>query len=147
MDETFKTLHKYQIKLNPSKCAFGVFSGKFLGFRVSQRGIEANPDKIRAILEMQPPRTIKETQGLTGRIAALNRFVSRSTDKCLPFFKVLRKAFKWMDECQQAFEELKEYLATPSLLSPSKSGKELYLYLAVSLTTVSSELLLEENGQ
>ena len=147
MDETFKTLHKYQIKLNPSKCAFGVFSGKFLGFRVSQRGIEANPDKIRAILEMQPPRTIKETQGLTGRIAALNRFVSRSTDKCLPFFKVLRKAFKWMDECQQAFEELKEYLATPSLLSPSKSGKELYLYLAVSLTTVSSTLLLEENGQ
>jgi hypothetical protein len=76
LEETFKTLRKYQRKLNPSKCAFGVSSGKFLSFMVSQRGIEANPDKIKAILEMQPPRTIKETQGLTGRIATLNRFVS-----------------------------------------------------------------------
>ncbi len=77
---------------------------------------------------MQPPRNIKETQGLTRRITALNRFVSRSTDKCLPFFKVLKKAFKWTNECQQAFEELKEYLATPPLLSPFKPGEELYLY-------------------
>ena len=76
LEETFKTLRKYQMKLNPSKCAFGVSSGKFLGFMVSQRGIEANPDKIRAILEMQPLRTIKETQRLTRRIAALNCFVS-----------------------------------------------------------------------
>jgi hypothetical protein len=114
---------------------------------VSQRGIKANPDKIKAILEMQPPRNIKETQGLTGRIAALNRFVSRSTDKCLPFFKVLRKAFEWTDECQQAFEELKKYLATPLLLSPSKPGEELYLYLAVSPTAVSSTFLQEEEGQ
>ena len=93
LEETFKTLCKYQMKLNPSKCAFDVSSGKFLGFMISQRGIEANPNKIRAILEMQPPRTIKETQGLTRRIVALIRFISRSTDKCLPFFKVLRKAF------------------------------------------------------
>jgi hypothetical protein len=90
---------------------------------------------------MQPPRTIKETQGLTGRIAALNRFVSRLTDKCLPFFKILMKAFEWTDECQQAFEELEIYLATPPLLSPSKQGEELYLYLAVSPTAVSSALL------
>jgi hypothetical protein len=96
---------------------------------------------------MQPPRTIKETQGLTERIATLNRFVSRSTDKCLPFFKVLTKAFKWTDEFQQVFEELKVYLATPPLLSPSKQGEELYLYLAISPTVVSSALLREENGQ
>uniref|UniRef100_A0A2N9ERH4 Uncharacterized protein n=1 Tax=Fagus sylvatica TaxID=28930 RepID=A0A2N9ERH4_FAGSY len=105
--ETFETLRKYQMKLNPSKCAFGVYSGKFLGFMVSQRGIEANPDKIKAILEMQPPKTTKEIQRLTGRVATLNRFVSRSTDKCLPFFKTLKKAFTWTNECQQAFEELK----------------------------------------
>jgi hypothetical protein len=74
---------------------------------------------------MQPPKTIKETQGLTRRIAALNHFVSRLTEKCTPFFKILKKAFRWMDECQQAFEELKIYLAMPSLLSPSKQGKEL----------------------
>jgi hypothetical protein len=74
--ETFRTLRKYQMKLNPSKCAFGVYSGKFLGFMVSQRGIEANPDKIKAILEMQPPTTTKKVQRLTGRVAALNRFMS-----------------------------------------------------------------------
>uniref|UniRef100_A0A2N9H0M9 Uncharacterized protein n=1 Tax=Fagus sylvatica TaxID=28930 RepID=A0A2N9H0M9_FAGSY len=135
--ETFETLRKYQMKLNPSKCAFGVYSGKFLGFMVSQRGIEANPDKIKAILEMQPPKTTKEVQRLTGRVAALNRFMSRSTDKCLPFFKTLKKAFVWTDECQQAFEELKRYLTEPPLLSPSKQDEELYLYLAVSPTAVT----------
>ena len=93
LEETFKTLRQYCMKLNPSKCVFGVLFGKFLGFMVSKRGIEANPDKINAVLEMTPPRTVKEVQSLTGRVAALNRFVSRATDKCLPFFKTLRKAF------------------------------------------------------
>jgi len=87
--ETFRTLREYNMKLNPTKCAFGVSSGKFLGFMVSQRGIEANPKKVRAVLEMEAPRTTKQLQRLTGRIAALNRFISRSTDKCLPFFKIL----------------------------------------------------------
>jgi hypothetical protein len=100
LGETFKMLCKYQMKLNPSKCSFGVHFDKFLGFMVSQRGIEANPDKIKAILDMLPPKTTKEVQGLMGRIAALNRFVSQSTDKCLPFFKTLKKAFTWTDECQ-----------------------------------------------
>uniref|UniRef100_A0A2N9GAF3 Reverse transcriptase n=1 Tax=Fagus sylvatica TaxID=28930 RepID=A0A2N9GAF3_FAGSY len=98
LGETFKTLRQYRVKLNPSKCVFGVSFEKFLGFMVSQRGIEANPDKIKAVLEMTPPRTVKEVQSLTGRVAALNRFVSRATDKCLPFFKTLRKAFIWTDE-------------------------------------------------
>ena len=142
--ETFETLHKYQMKLNPSKCAFGVYLGKFLGFMVSQKGIEANLDKIKAILEMQPPKTTKEIQRLTGRVAALNRFMSRSTDKWLPFFKTLKKAFVWTEECHQAFEELKRYLTEPPLLNPSKQGEELYLYLVVSPTAVSSALIREE---
>jgi hypothetical protein len=100
LEEALKTLRKYQMKLNPRKCAFGVSSGKFLGFMVSQRGIQAKPNKIKAILDMQPLRTTKEAQGLTGRVAALNHFVSQSTDKCLPFFKTLKKAFEWMEECQ-----------------------------------------------
>ena len=83
------------MKLNPSRCAFGVSSGKFLGFMVSHRGIEANLDKIQAILNIEPPRNIKEVQSLTGRVAALNRFIFEATDKCLPFFKVLKKAFEW----------------------------------------------------
>ena len=103
LQETFDTLRRYNMKLNPSKCAFGVSSGKFIGFMVSHRRIEANLDKIQVILNMEPPRNIKEVQSLTGRVVALNRFVSTTTDKCLPFFKVLKKAFEWTDECQKAF--------------------------------------------
>ena len=90
LKETFATLKTHQMRLNPSKCVFGVASGKFLRFMVSQRGIEANSEKVRAIIDMTSPRTIKEVQKLTGRIAALNKFVSRATDKCLPFFKTLK---------------------------------------------------------
>ena len=90
LQETFDILRLYNMKLNPSKCAFGVLSGKFLGFIVSQRGIEANPDKIQAILNKEPPKNVKEVQSLTRQVAALNRFVSKATDKCMPFFKVLK---------------------------------------------------------
>ena len=103
LKETFTTLKQYQMKLNPAKCVFGVASGKFLGFMVSQRGIEANPEKVQAIINMTSPKTVKEVQKLTRRIAALNRFVSRATDKCLPFFKTLKQAFAWTDECETAF--------------------------------------------
>ena len=91
--ETFDTLCLYDVKLNPSKCVFGVASRKFLGFMVLQCGVEANPEKVRAIMEMAPPKNIKEMQSLNGRVAAHNRFVSRATDKCLSFFKVPSKAF------------------------------------------------------
>ena len=74
----------------------------------------------------------------------MNRFVSRATDKCLPFFRTLKKSFEWTDECQQAFEELKAYLFTPPLLSPSQPGEELFLYLAVSPAAVSAALIREE---
>ena len=143
--ETFNTFRQYNMKLNPSKCAFGISSGKFLGFIVSQRGIEANPEKVRAILKMSLPRTTKEVQSLTGRVVAFNRFVSKATDKYLPFFKTLKKAFAWTEECEIAFQELKHYLSNPPLLSPSKEGEDLFLYLAVSITTVSAVLIREEN--
>ena len=87
------------MKLNPGKCTFRVTAGKFLGFMVSQKGIEANLDKIRAIMEMAPLRNVKEVQSLNGKIAALNRFVSRATDKCLLFFRTLKKSFEWTAEC------------------------------------------------
>ena len=143
--ETFGTHRLYRIKLNPSKCAFGVSSGKFLSFMVSQWGIKANPDKIQAILEMSPPKNVKEVQSLNGRVATLNRFVLRATDKCLPFFRTLRKAFGWTHECQKAIEELKAYLASLPLLSPSKPNEDLFLYLAVSPTAVSLALIREED--
>ncbi|KAL0290855.1 UNVERIFIED_CONTAM: Pro-Pol polyprotein [Sesamum radiatum] len=83
----FDILQRYGMKLNPAKCTFGVHGGKFLGFMISQRGIEVNPEKINAILEMKPPRNIREVQRLTGHLAALNRFISRSSDKGLPFLR------------------------------------------------------------
>ena len=93
---------------------------------------------------MKPPQSIKEVQSLTGRVAALNRFVSKATDKCLPFFKVLKKAFEWTNECQKAFQDLKTYLITTPLLSLSVTGEELYLYLAVTPHAISSALIREE---
>ena len=144
LQETFDTLRQYNMKLNPSKCAFEVSSGKFLGFMVSHKGIEANPDKIQAILDMKPPQNVKEVQLLTGRVAALNRFVSKATDKCLPFFRILRKAFEWTDNCQRAFDDLKAYLTTALLLSLSVLGEELYLYLAVTPHAVSLALIREK---
>ena len=146
LQETFDTLRSYNMKLNPSKCVFWVTTGKFLCFMVSQRGIEVNPEKVRAIMELEPPRTVKEVQSLNGKMVALNRFVSRATDKCLPFFRTLRKSFEWTDECQKAFEDLKKYLSSPPLLSPSKPGEELYLYLAISQAAVSTALVREERG-
>ena len=144
LQETFDTLRQYNMKLNPNKCAFGVSSRKFLGFMVLHRGIEANPNKIQAILDMKPLRSIKEVQSLTKRVAALNKFVSKTTDKCLSFFKVLRKTFEWTDKCQNAFQDLKMYLTTTPLLSPSMLGEELYLYFAVTPHAISSALIREE---
>ena len=113
LKETFVTLRQYQMRLNPRKCTFGVSSEKFLGFMVSQQGIEANPEKIQAILDMTSPKTVKEVQTLTGRITALNRFISKATDRCFPFFKTLKQAFAWTSECEEAFQELKHYLSNP----------------------------------
>ena len=83
---------------------------------------------------------------MTGKVAAPNRFVSKATDKCMPFFKVLKKAFQWTDECEEALAELKEYLTRPPLLNPSMMGEKLYLYLAVSNTAISSALFREEEN-
>ena len=129
-----------------SKCVFGVTAGKFLGFMVSQRGIEINPEKVRAILELEPPRMVKAVQNLNGKVTALNKFVSKAMDKCLSFFRIPRKSFEWTDECQKAFEDLKKYLSSPPLLSPSMPGEELYLYIAVSQAVVSAALVREDGG-
>ena len=95
------------MKLNLMKCAFGVSFKKFLSFMISQQGIKANLEKVKAILEMSSPKTIKEVQKLIGRVVALNKFVSKATNKCLPFFKTLKHAFAWTDDCETTFQELK----------------------------------------
>ena len=98
---------------------------------IAHRGIEANPDKIKVVLDMPSPSRIKEVQRLTGRIAALSRFVSRASDKCQPFFQVLKKAFQWDAKCEEAFTALKTCLSSPPILVSPIEGELLTLYLAV----------------
>jgi hypothetical protein len=90
--ETFVNMRAANLKLNPEKCVFGIHKGKVLGCLVSTKGIEANPDKIRALVEMQDPVSAKDVQKLTGRVAALNRFIPKAAERSLPFFQVLRSA-------------------------------------------------------
>ena len=144
LSEAFQILRNYNMKLNPAKCAFGVSAKKFLGFIVNHRGIEANPNKIKAVLDMPSPSGIKEVQRLTGRIVALSQFVSRASDKCQPFFQVLKKAFQWDTKCEEAFSALKTYLSSPPILVSSVEGELLTLYLVVSDFSTSAVLVIDK---
>ena len=127
------------MKLNPSKCAFGVNVGKFLGFMVTQRGIEVNPDQIKAVIETFAPSSKKELQRLTGRLATLGRFIARFTDKLRSLFLALKGASTtgWTEDYQSVFEEIKRYLTQPPILSSPQPGEQLYMYLVVSNCAVS----------
>ena len=133
------------MKLNPLKCAFRVSAGRFLGFMVTQRGIEANPVQLNAILQSSAPSSKKEIQQLTGRLAALGLFIFRFTDRLKPFFNTLRWASQaeWDEECDQAFVAIKNYLIEPPILVSPEAGDTLYLYLAASHVAVSAALFKE----
>ena len=115
LDEVFSMLREHSLYLNASKCSFGVGSGKFPGYMITHQGIEFNFDQIKAINNLQPPWNPKEVQKLMEIAAALNRFISRSANRCHPFFQFLHKwkDFQWTEECVLAFEELKQYLSHP----------------------------------
>ena len=146
LEELFVTISKYRLKLNPEKCAFGVEAEKFLGFMLPER-IEANPDKCAAIIAMRSPASVKEVQQLTGRMAALSRFVSAGEEKGHPYFKCLKRnsCFAWTDECETAFIKLKEYLATPPVLCKPEAGLPLRLYFTVIERAISSVLVQEQD--
>jgi ribonuclease HI len=149
LQETFANFRQAGLKLNPEKSVFGVKKGKFLGCLVSTKGIEANP-KIEAILRMEPPNTKKEAQRLAGRLASLNRFISRLAERNLPFFEILKsaKVFQWGPAQQKAFKELKQYLIDLTTLTPPSPGAPLLLYVAASHSTVSAVLVQEkQDGQ
>uniref|UniRef100_A0A2N9HGN5 Uncharacterized protein n=1 Tax=Fagus sylvatica TaxID=28930 RepID=A0A2N9HGN5_FAGSY len=143
--EVFEILRRDELRLNASKCLFGVRSGKFLGHVISSRGIEANPDQISALISLEEPKNTKQVQRLTGMVAALNRFISRSADKCRPFFRLLgkKRKFLWDRDCSDAFQNIKAYLSSPPCLSIPSPGEPLYLYLAVSEHAVSAVLVRE----
>src|SRR3954466_2719325 len=133
LHKLFERLKKYKLRLNPNKCTFGVRSGKLLGFIVSQRGIEVDPDKVKAIQAMPVPKTEKEVRGFLGRLNYISRFISHLTATCEPIFKLLRKdqPIKWNDDCQVAFETIKNYLQEPPILLPPVPGRPLIMYLTV----------------
>ncbi|XP_052206796.1 uncharacterized protein LOC127811125 [Diospyros lotus] len=139
---------QHKMRLNPAKCAFRVQSRKFLGYMITQREIEANPEKIQAILDMESLTSTKEVQRLIGRIAALGRFLSKSAERELPFLRTLRarKSFEWTEQCQKSFEALKEYLKEVPLLTQPEIGETLYLYLGISDGAISA-ILIKKEGQ
>ena len=144
----FEILRSYRLHLNASKCSFGVGSGKFLGYMVTHKGIEVNPDQIKVINHLRTPRNPKEVQKLTGMAAALNRLISRSADRCRPFFLLInkRKNFEWTEECAKAFQQLKDYLARPSIMSSPEPDEVLFAYIAVAPYAVSLVLIRVDNG-
>jgi hypothetical protein len=150
LQETFTNFRRADLKLNLEKRVFGVKKGKFLGCLVSTKGIEANPSKIEAILRMEPPKSRTGAQRLIGRLASLNIFISRSAERNLPFFEVLKSAevFQWGPNQQKAFEELKQYLIELTTLTPPSSETPLLLYIAASHAAVSAALVQEkQEGQ
>lgn len=135
----FSAMKKYNMKVNLEKCTFGSTSGKFFGYLVTKRGIEVDPAKIQAIVEMSSPRNLKEVQKLNGSIAALGRFIARSSNKCKHFFNILKKGtkFAWTSECEEAFQKIKEYLATIPILQKPDPDEVLSLYIAATEDAVS----------
>ena len=137
------------MKLNPLKCAFGVSSGIFLGFMVTQRGIEANSIQLKAIMDSHIPTSRKGVHQLIGWLVALGRFISHFTYQLKPFFITLRGAKRagWNEECDQTFMAIKQYLTEPPIVASSKAGDTLYLYLAVSEVSVSATLFKEDENR
>ncbi|XP_071909733.1 uncharacterized protein [Coffea arabica] len=129
----FERLQKYNLKLNPAKCAFGAPAGKLLGFIVSKKGIEIDPTKIKAIRDMPVPKTQKDVKSFLGKINFIGRFIAQLTATCEPLFKLLKKnvPLHWNEECQQAFDKIKDYLLHPPILVPPKPGRPLIMYLSV----------------
>ena len=120
----------------------------FLGYMVTHRGIEVNPDQIKAINDLKPLRNAKEIQKLTGMIAALNRFISRSADRCRPFYLLINKwkGFEWSEDCTAAFQQLKEYLSRPPIMSSPAADEIIYSYIVVAPHAVSLVLIRDDNG-
>jgi hypothetical protein len=146
--ETFVNLRAANLRLNPEKCVFGIHKGKVLRCLVSTKGIEANPDKIKALIEIQDPVSVKDVQKLAGRVTVLNKIIRRAAERSLPFFQVLRstKNFQWSETQKQAFQELKDYLSNMTKLCPPEPRSPLLLYVSASNSVVSVVLVQEKEG-
>ncbi|KAK2455906.1 hypothetical protein QL285_003321 [Trifolium repens] len=148
--QSFKRMREHGLKMNPLKCAFCVHAGDFLGFVVHNKGIEINQNKTKAILETKPPSTKKQLQSLLGKINFLRRFISNLSGKAQAFSPLLRlkkdDPFKWNQEHQKAFDDIKEYLIKPPVLMPPSRDKAMKLYIATSDKTIGSMLAQEDDN-
>jgi len=144
----FSALRQYNFRLNPDKCVFGVDRGKFLGFILTQRGIEANPEKCKAIIEMRSPTTIKEVQRLIGRLTAISRFLPKLAEQTQPIIQLLKKStrFTWTDDCEPIFQKLKTTLTSPPILHKPDTRQPLLIYITATDHTVSAALVQEMEG-
>jgi hypothetical protein len=150
LKETFDNLDRYKLKLKLTKCSFGVPAGQLLGFLVSAKGIEANPEKIQAILTMGKPAKLYEVQQLAGCVAALSRFIARLGEKALPFNALMKKSdkkFEWTKEAGATFAQLKKVLSTPPVLVAPKEKEPLLLYIAATHQVVSIVLVVERSEE
>jgi hypothetical protein len=149
LQETFDNLRKYNMMLNPTKCVFGVPAGQFLGFIVSHHGIEVNPEKIKAILDISRPNDLKDVQQLTGCVAAVSRFISHLGEKALPLYKLMKKSdeFVWNDEANAALKDLKRVLSTAPVLAASEDQEPMLLYMAATNRVVSIVIMVERKEE
>ncbi|GJW66427.1 reverse transcriptase domain-containing protein [Tanacetum coccineum] len=148
----FKTLREINMKLNPKKCAFGMREGTFLGYKVNAGGLRVCPDKVEAVLNLPSPKCLKDVQKLKGKLASLNRFLSKSAKKSLPFFKTLKKCtkksyFQWTVEAEIAFKQMKKSIAKLPMLTAPKEKEELIMYLASAKEAISAVLMTERDGK
>ncbi|GJT25700.1 reverse transcriptase domain-containing protein [Tanacetum coccineum] len=136
------------MKLNPKKCTFGIEEGMFLGYKVNTEGIKVCPDKVEAVISLQSPKCLKDVQKLNGKLASLNRFLSKSVKRSMPFFKTLKKCtkksdFQWTAEAEAAFKEMKKLIAKLPTLTAPKEKEELVVYLAAAREAMSTMLMTE----
>jgi hypothetical protein len=150
LTETFNNLNRYKLKLNPTKCSFGVSAGQLLGFLVSARGIEANLEKIQAILTIGKPAKLHDVQKLVGRVETLSRFVARLGGKALPIYALMKKSddkFEWTEEADTAFAQLKKVLSTPPVLVTPKEKEPLLLYNTATHQVGSTVLVVKRSKE
>nr|GEV55318.1 reverse transcriptase domain-containing protein [Tanacetum cinerariifolium] len=150
IQETFERFRSINMKLNPKKCSFGVEEGPFLGHLINKHGIKANPSKVKAVIDLDQPRTLKYIQSLNGKLAALSRFLSKGAERSLAFFKVLKgckdkNSIQWTTEADKALEKIKKLILTlPTLIAP-RVGETLTMYLAASKESISVVLAVKRN--
>src|SRR4051812_1968805 len=146
--EVFDVMRRHQLKMNPTKSFLGVSTRKFLGFVINSKGISLDPEKVKAIQDMPPPRSLRELRGLQGRLAYIRMFIANLSGKCQLFSKLTKKGvtFVWDQQCQEAFDEIKRYLTSPPVLIAPVAGKAFLMYVR-SMDHSLGALLAQHNDE